>query len=1015
MADLFIYVETAFFWKWWVRQGDDVRHKVHTLVRQGRLQFVGGAWSMNDEAAAHYQSILDQFTWGLRKLNDTFGVCGVPRVGWQIDPFGHSREFASLLAAMGYDGLFLGRIDYQDKALRLKHSTMEMVWRGDDDLGKSSDLFTGVLYNTYSPPPGFCFDVLCDDEPIVDDEHSPMYNVEQKLKLFISYVKEQSRRYRSNNVIVTMGGDFTYQEAGMWYHNLDKLIEYANLKSAKDGLNITLFYSTPDCYLKAVRDANPTLPIKQDDFFPYASDPTAYWTGYFTSRPTTKYFEREGNDFLQAMKHLQVLAKLPEHNMFVLNELKSAMGMMQHHDAVTGTEKQHVAHDYERILHEALEDSSIIAKQAFNKIVQRDGDKPPLFQYERCSFNESSCDLTERSDQFVVTLYNPLGWKVKYPVRVPVMEGTYTVYAPNGEAIDSQLVGIPDFVKNIPTRESNATHEVVFLAHLHPMGVKSFYVKREKKEKRESKMNDYYLHFNDYFKIGDNAKMVEFENNPMLKPVFKSNYEDNDLKTKEPGIGVNSEKSMNSMKPIDIDVLKDKDGDNLDIEELRRLVDERDRATGRKFPELSDEEMRMLSDEPVLVERDDETYLENEHLKLRFDSSGLLTHAMLPDITFNLAAQFYYWTGCVGNNTSPSERSSGAYIFRPKTTRPFDMKYRSVGNPKGNVVHEMWVESDKNVGSIARLYNGSKVFELDFVVGPIDVSDGEGKEYVIRYETNLLNNGIFYTDSNGRQTLKRVLNKRPQWNLTLEEPIAGNYYPITNEIYIEDNEVRVSILTDRSQGGGSLEEGAIEVMLHRRLLHDDAFGVGEALNETAKGAGLVMRGKHVLLFSNASENNDEFKAKTILELHLPPVVFVADAKHLQYEEWLTKDNCFKGLRRELPDGLHLLTLEPWREKQMLLRLENYKNKSNSSTIEIDLDSLFDFKLRGMQEVMLAANQEIRDKWYWNAETEFVDSFNKEFDSFAESVKAEDVEDVVDDGYRVKLRAKQIRTFIVNYE
>jgi len=38
-----------------------------------------------------------------------------------------------------------------------------------------------------------------------------------------------------------------------------------------------------------------------------------------------------------------------------------------------------------------------------------------------------------------------------------------------------------------------------------------------------------------------------------------------------------------------------------------------------------------------------------------------------------------------------------------------------------------------------------------------------------------------------------------------------------------------------------------KIQLHRRLLFDDAFGVGEPLNETAYGTGLVARGKHWLL------------------------------------------------------------------------------------------------------------------------------------------------------------------------
>ena len=52
---------------------------------------------------------------GFKKLKDTFGECGIPRVGWQIDPFGHSREQADIFASLGFDGLFFGRLDWREK------------------------------------------------------------------------------------------------------------------------------------------------------------------------------------------------------------------------------------------------------------------------------------------------------------------------------------------------------------------------------------------------------------------------------------------------------------------------------------------------------------------------------------------------------------------------------------------------------------------------------------------------------------------------------------------------------------------------------------------------------------------------------------------------------------------------------------------------------------------------------------------------------------------------------------
>lgn len=82
--------------------------------------------------------------------------------------------------------------------------------------------------------------------------------------------------------------------------NVAYVCRYVNAEQIKNS-SVNVFYSTPSCYLKAVHDAGQTWTTKHDDFFPYASDPHSYWTGFFTSRPTLKRFERLGNNFLQVL------------------------------------------------------------------------------------------------------------------------------------------------------------------------------------------------------------------------------------------------------------------------------------------------------------------------------------------------------------------------------------------------------------------------------------------------------------------------------------------------------------------------------------------------------------------------------------------------------------------------------------------------------------------------------------------------------------------------------------------
>ena len=71
---------------------------------------------------------------------------------------------------------------------------------------------------------------------------------------------------------------------------------------------MTAFYSTPSCYLYALNQANRTWTSKTDDFFPYANHPHGYWTGYFTSRPALKRYERYSNNILQVTRQLNAFA-----------------------------------------------------------------------------------------------------------------------------------------------------------------------------------------------------------------------------------------------------------------------------------------------------------------------------------------------------------------------------------------------------------------------------------------------------------------------------------------------------------------------------------------------------------------------------------------------------------------------------------------------------------------------------------------------------------------------------------
>ncbi|XP_022084551.1 lysosomal alpha-mannosidase-like [Acanthaster planci] len=861
----FSYVETAFFERWWNEQTDKTKALVKQLVNEGRLEFVNGGWCMNDEATTHYNAIIDQMTIGLKFLKDNFGDCGKPLTAWQIDPFGHSREYASLAAQMGFDSLYFARLDYLDKRERASTQTMERVWHTSPSLGRASDLFFGALFFHYGPPPGFCFDVFCSDPPIMDDPDLVDYNVDDRVSKFVLLAKVQNSVYGTNHIMFTMGSDFQYSDAHTWYKNLDKLIKYVNLK--QNETNVHAFYSTPSCYTHSLNQVTKTWSTKSDDFFPYADQPHAFWTGYFTSRPALKGYVRDTNNFLQVCKQLEVWGSmLPGLKLKTSSStLRKSMGVAQHHDAVSGTEKQHVADDYAERLYKGRAQCQELVGDVLGNLMQKNATvKPPQAVF--CDYlNISVCPVTVDNQQFTITAYNPIARQVTTVVRIPV-KGNYSITGPNGKMVTTQLQDVSEGTKQARRNRGNAPKELLFPITLPPLGF--------------------------------------------------STYIANSL----PGAG---------SPPSNVQY-------------------------------------------KVFTPKADET-VENQFLSLTFDGSTGLLKSMTDKKSgrsMSVRQSFYWYTSSVG--TEQDSQKSGAYIFRPAKQTPQDLfNGTSVGLKvvKGPVAVEVRQQFQPWLSQVIRLYNAKEFAEFEWTVGPIPIRDHLGKEIITRFDTDLKTNRTFYTDANGRQILERIRDHRADWQYSNTEPVSGNYYPINSRAFIKDPKMQLTVMTDRSQGGSSVQDGSLEIMIHRRTLADDNRGVGEPLNETGQfGDGLIIRGKHCVLLTSV---NKAAVAHRILGEQLYMAPSLSFTKGVQ--DWATKFNTMESMvSRALPSNIHLLTLERWTDSSILIRAENQfavaEDPVLSQKVKFELKGLFEpFGITSLKEMTLAANEALADekRLQWN--------------------------------------------------
>jgi hypothetical protein len=215
------------------------------------------------------------------------------------------------------------------------------------------------------------------------------------------------------------------------------MIEYMNKKYPE---SYKLVYSTPSKYVDALKKYNVSWPTKYDDMMPYSDGPDGYWTGYFSSRANDKeYIRRASHNFhasMQIYSERLLSANEDARNEYRISEAKAimmdALGINQHHDAVTGTAKQRVADDYALRLYKALEANNQLYNMLLGEKVEAATGVVALSTWSQCFRTNSTyldCPVSEHSSEKNLTMWaavhNPASIST-LSQRFAVPSGTYS-------------------------------------------------------------------------------------------------------------------------------------------------------------------------------------------------------------------------------------------------------------------------------------------------------------------------------------------------------------------------------------------------------------------------------------------------------------------------------------------------------------------------------------------------------------------------------------------------------------
>ncbi|KAG5682693.1 hypothetical protein PVAND_012028 [Polypedilum vanderplanki] len=568
-------------------------------------------------------------------------------------------------------------------------------------------------------------------------------NVQFYSNLLINLYRKTASLFPHNVALVLLGGDFAYaneHEFDQQYSNYVKLFNYINSHSNEEFNGATVQFGTASDYFNEIKKRQgDNFPTFIGDFFPYADiyntgEPN-YWTGFYTTRPFYKLLSRELEHNLRnseilfticfnkmrQLKENSIELKILQRNYGKIVKARKNLGLFQHHDAITGTSKQYVMKDYQKMLENSIKETinvqrnfiEILSTENLRNFLELESERSP-----KSSLKMKKVIEIKKEESKKILLFNSL---------------------------------------------SHDRYEVISV-HVSSSYVSAF-------DSKEKLLNS------------------------QINPIF-----------------INGKISSNIMELLILIFIP---------------------ALSIKIIELREELNQTLADErtsKILTGDLEEVFIENSQMKLIFDSdSGFLNSMIQKQLNEELKLQISF------DAYQSVPKKSGAYLFRAfRVYEEFFESYikKTIYIVNGPIASEVTVIYGNLLKHTLKIFNTQTY--LDDVISINNVIDFEDfqmgnmkdKEMIMRIKSSTANIDVeeereFFTDLNGFQFQPRKTTRKLE--------IEGNYYPITSLIFIQDEIQRLSLLTTHAQGATSSDHGVIEVMLDRKIMMDDGYGMGEGI------------------------------------------------------------------------------------------------------------------------------------------------------------------------------------------